>query len=484
MNDCNYTITSANHVDYATIRENLISPRTELTEFMITKLTTTCSFVILDQSDYIDIVMYLNNESNRIFESYRLHFPRTVVELSQGEFIRLLNQVMGTNFLLYTDNFTLPHFRGAYRFALVDMSYRMKLVLGMYDQKFTNYRYHFVKNETFRTGGTVTPDDYIVFTYSEKERVQYSCKPSKTHIIADRNDHKAYHELFNDILGDDFKVEFKLTGNDYKLFLITNQAFKLLKGSDNISNITGLSFGGESKGYNMSVEAIDCSESSIIVRIISGNPVRLQDPIIITPEDFIDINTPFGLIYQTDRYQPNREYQLNYGDELGMLQLLRDMIPKYDFTLNDADKVQMYNYNHSFTIIGISERLSEVTGFNIKSLPISSHITYYYGPPSTPYYQLTPILYLTSNLGTTHYSYCDNKYSNQKILMEINNYFINSFPIVCHNYEFSSIINSSALSNAWFKLVDANFQPVKLLSPMYLSAIAKGIERKKEEPLV
>ena len=122
MNDYNYTITSSNHHDYATIRENLISPRTELTEFMITKLTTTCSFVILDQSDYIDIVMYINNESNRIFESYRLHFPRTVVELSQGEFIRLLNQVIGKNILLYTDNFDLPGFRGLYRFALVDMS--------------------------------------------------------------------------------------------------------------------------------------------------------------------------------------------------------------------------------------------------------------------------------------------------------------------------------------------------------------------------
>ena len=125
------------------------------------------------------------------FESFRLHFPRTVVELSQGEFIRLLNQVMGTNFLLYTDNFNLPHFRGLFRFALVDISYIMKLVLGMYDQKFINYRYHFVKNETFRIAGTVTPDDYIVLTYCEKERVQYSCKPSKTRIIADRNDHKA-----------------------------------------------------------------------------------------------------------------------------------------------------------------------------------------------------------------------------------------------------------------------------------------------------
>ena len=70
MNDYNYTITSANHLDYATIRENLVSPRTELTELMITKLKTTCSFVILDQTDYIDIIMYLNDESNHIFQSY------------------------------------------------------------------------------------------------------------------------------------------------------------------------------------------------------------------------------------------------------------------------------------------------------------------------------------------------------------------------------------------------------------------------------
>ena len=482
MNEFNYTITSSNHHDYATIHQNLISPRTELTEFMVTKLTTTCSFVILDNDDYIDIIIYYNEKTNRIYESFRLHFPRTFVELSQSEFIRLLNQVIGTNIKLYTDNLVFPYFRSLYRFTFTDMSYRMKLVLGMYDQKFINYRYHFVQNETFRIGGTVTPDDYIEFMFID-EKVQHNCTPSKEHIIADRDDHKAYHKLFEDMFGDKFKVEFKKMENNYKLYVISNRAFKFIRGSENLSNITGLSFDGAPMN-SKSVEGIDCSVTSYITHYIIGDAIRLQDIIILTPEDFIEIKTPVGLIYQTDRYQPKREYALNFGDELGMLQLLRDMMPEYSFGLNCDNEVQMRHRNHSFEIIAISERLSKVTGFNKKSLPISSEIVYIYGPPSTPYYQLTPILYLTSNLGTTHYSYCENEYSNQKILMEINNYFINGFPIVCHNFEFSSIISSSALSNAWFQLVDANFHPVKLLSPMYISAIAKGIESKKEEPLV
>ena len=53
MNEFNYTITSTDQNDYATIRTNLIGPRTELTEFIITNLTTTCAFNVLEYTDYI-----------------------------------------------------------------------------------------------------------------------------------------------------------------------------------------------------------------------------------------------------------------------------------------------------------------------------------------------------------------------------------------------------------------------------------------------
>jgi hypothetical protein len=97
------------------------------------------------------------------------------------------------------------------------------------------------------------------------------------------------------------------------------------------------------------------------------------------------------------------------------------------------------------------------------------------------YYQLTPVLYLTSNLGTTVHAYSDKNMVNQKILMRINNHFIPGQPIVTNNFEFSSLIQSNGLSDVWFKLVDANFQTVKLLNPIYLSAVATGIDERRIE---
>ena len=44
--------------------------------------------------------------------------------------------------------------------------------------------------------------------------------------------------------------------------------------------------------------------------------------------------------------------------------------------------------------------------------------------------------------------------------------------IISFNYEFSSIIPSNALSDVTFQLGDANFNPVELLAPMYLMAVA------------
>jgi hypothetical protein len=38
------------------------------------------------------------------------------------------------------------------------------------------------------------------------------------------------------------------------------------------------------------------------------------------------------------------------------------------------------------------------------------------------------------------------------------------------------MVNSNSLSDIWFQLVDANMRPIKLLSPMYISAHADGYE--------
>jgi hypothetical protein len=60
--------------------------------------------------------------------------------------------------------------------------------------------------------------------------------------------------------------------------------------------------------------------------------------------------------------------------------------------------------------------------------------------------------------------------------MRIDNSFSANFPIISNNAEFSTLVTSNSLSDVWFQLVDANMKPIKLLSPMYISAFADGYE--------
>ena len=85
---------------------------------------------------------------------------------------------------------------------------------------------------------------------------------------------------------------------------------------------------------------------------------------------------------------------------------------------------------------------------------------------------MTPILYLVSNIGAVVDCYSGNNKVKRRILMRINNNYIQDYPIECSNFEFSSIIPSTSLSDVTFQLVDANFQPIQLKAPMYLRAVA------------
>ena len=60
--------------------------------------------------------------------------------------------------------------------------------------------------------------------------------------------------------------------------------------------------------------------------------------------------------------------------------------------------------------------------------------------------------------------------------MRINNSFMSNLPIISNNVEFTTYVVSNSLSDIIFKLVDANFHSIKLLSPIYISAVGEGIE--------
>ena len=156
MGEINYTITSGDPNDYSTIRESLISPQTQNTEFMITQLTTMCSFLILNKDDYIELIIYrerivhdgktIYTHSDLRSEKVRIHWLATSSKLNFESFSKYLTQSIGESLSFNLNEVGKPMFKMGYRFAFSDMSNRMKTVLGMSDVKFDKTEYYYIHN--------------------------------------------------------------------------------------------------------------------------------------------------------------------------------------------------------------------------------------------------------------------------------------------------------------------------------------------------
>jgi len=333
MKEIHYTITSRNHNDYSIIKENLISPQTAKIEFMVTNLTTTCSFIVLDSDDYI------------VFCGRKIYmFPLS--DANKNRVIDFLNirlaQLVKISFHNLTDKLVMH--RDGEKFTVNDMSYNLKLLTGFYN--------------------------------------------------------------------DTFPIE---------------------------------------------------SDTSFYLEFL--NP-GIEKPIKFTTHDFLSID-------DDKKFLP---YDVEAKNERDIVDALRLLIPNYiSMTFYPNENRFRFNTNREFKLSEMSPSLIKFFKVSSKDFPKKSNSHEYITASSSCYFHSTPILYLISNLGTTHHSYVDGDPSNRKILMKINNTFMYGFPIVCHNFEYSSTVNSSAMSSAWFQLVDANFRPIKLTTPIYISAIAVAI---------
>jgi hypothetical protein len=369
MSDIHYTITSTDANDYSTIRTSLIAPPTHMTEFMITGLTTACSFYVLERNDYIRLEIIPKKADPIFAQTVELQYIERVTSITVKRLVEILNSLVedrieiiewsGNRFCIRSREFD---------FVIQDMSYNMKLVTGLYHEKFP-------------------------------------MKSIKIHKVIARENR----------------------------------------------------------------------DTSVYIGITEWVEIAFTD----------------GEEPQVIKYSPKKLYY-SLVDDMMILSMMREIIPDLEFQIETNEsllddekyligKLGIFHRKRHFRIHSISERLQKITGLvldgvhNVAS-PLNILIS-----SSAGYYQLTPVLYLTSNVGTTCYSYKDKECINQKILMRINNHFIHGQPIVCNNFEFSSRIPSNALSDVWFRLVDANFQPVKLLNPMYLSAVATGLDERRIE---
>jgi hypothetical protein len=101
--------------------------------------------------------------------------------------------------------------------------------------------------------------------------------------------------------------------------------------------------------------------------------------------------------------------------------------------------------------------------------------------PDVGFYLSTPVLYLSCNLGSSSYKNMTNKsFTSMRVLMRLTNSFFAKQPIVNVNGDYTTTIRCSDLSDVRFTLIDANYQEVNLLCPMYLTVQIEAIPDKDD----
>ena len=103
--------------------------------------------------------------------------------------------------------------------------------------------------------------------------------------------------------------------------------------------------------------------------------------------------------------------------------------------------------------------------------------------PDVGLYLSTPVLYLACNLGSNSYRTAGKSFTSMRILMRLTNSFFAKQPIINVNGDFTTTVRCSDLSDVRFTLIDANYQEVKLLTPMYLTVQIESIPDAESDPV-
>jgi hypothetical protein len=103
--------------------------------------------------------------------------------------------------------------------------------------------------------------------------------------------------------------------------------------------------------------------------------------------------------------------------------------------------------------------------------------------PDVGLYLSTPVLYLACNLGSNSYRTAGKSFTSMRILMRLTKSFFAKQPIINVNGDFTTTLRCSDLSDVRFTLIDANYQEVKLLTPMYLTVQIESIPDSESDPV-
>ena len=179
----------------------------------------------------------------------------------------------------------------------------------------------------------------------------------------------------------------------------------------------------------------------------------------------------------------NQTYNIIFPDKGNYYNIVYDLnqlfaayeIEGYNFNTNDRGQLILEG-PQEFSIINASHNVKLLLGLYHTTLPINSNpkinseTQHMITMPSIPYKSYGNVLYLTAR--TDMICSVNNKDGNEEslsIAYKTNEILYPGFPVMCKIPNQWSIINTSQLNQLEFTLVDFQFNPVKLHSPLYIT---------------
>ena len=164
-----------------------------------------------------------------------------------------------------------------------------------------------------------------------------------------------------------------------------------------------------------------------------------------------------------------------------IVEILTEIFNQAGISINidNSKRITLYK-DESFTMTDMSNRLKYATGFHyLKTIDLSSTIGYigeeekHIIKSKAVYFEyLTPIWYVISNLGTpnqissmieTYKSYYP------AVAVKMINTFSEGQALSVSNGDYQTVSRASSLNNLKLNIVDGNLQPIKFLSPIYIT---------------
>ena len=180
-------------------------------------------------------------------------------------------------------------------------------------------------------------------------------------------------------------------------------------------------------------------------------------------EDFSDVNTASLVEY------------LNGLMQSSGIEVYYDSCSRIYFTSMDDIVISdcSYNLRLMLGLVNVKLPISNNSMLNLHKMLLC---------PDVGLYISTPVLYLACNLGSKSYRTSGDSFTSMRILMRLTNSFFAKQPINNPNGDFTTTVRCSDLSDVRFTLIDANYQEVKLLSPMYLTVQLEAIPDAETDP--